>query len=183
MSKTTMEPGRIDKPFESYYGGKEFEGGVQNIINEIPPHDVFVELFAGNITITRYIKKATITLLNDIDPLVIEAIHKTAIRNDNRVIIWNYGFELAIEKLAAMIDLCPKLRFFIYADPPYPLSSRSTQLPKYNFEMTDHQHSRLLQQLKVLPVAIAISSYENQMYQQELKDWRLKTFQAKTPED
>lgn len=29
---------------------KEFEAGVLNIVNEIPVHNVFVELFTGNIT-------------------------------------------------------------------------------------------------------------------------------------
>lgn len=175
-----MEPGRVDKPFESYYGGKEFEGGAQNIINEIPPHDVFVELFAGNITITRYIFQAKFTILNDIDPDVIAAIKRTFIGAKPSVLLWNNHFEKALEHIRRWISDYPTLRFFIYADPPYPIESRSTPLPKYTFEMTDNEHRRLLHQLKTLPVPVAISTYRNKIYEKALNDWRLRTFQAKT---
>jgi hypothetical protein len=46
--------------------------------------------------------------------------------------------------------------------------------------MNDVQHRRLLQILKALPCSIAISGYASALYQQELSDWRLVTFDAIT---
>jgi len=39
---------------ETYYGGKDGAGVFQAIINQIPPHDVYVEPFLGSGAIMRY---------------------------------------------------------------------------------------------------------------------------------
>lgn len=35
------------KPFETYFGGKAGSGTYQTIINQIPPHRVYIEPFVG----------------------------------------------------------------------------------------------------------------------------------------
>jgi hypothetical protein len=33
----------MEKPYKTYYGGKEADGTYQKIISEMPPHDVYCE--------------------------------------------------------------------------------------------------------------------------------------------
>ena len=44
--------------YPSYFGGKNGSGVYQTIINQIPKHSVYCELFLGRGTIMRYKKPA-----------------------------------------------------------------------------------------------------------------------------
>lgn len=59
---------------------------------------------------------------------------------------------------------------FIYIDPPYLQDTRKKYL--YNHEMTDEQHTELLQIVKESSCKIMISAYENELYNEQLKGWR-----------
>lgn len=61
----------------------------------------------------------------------------------------------------------------IYADPPYPLSTRSGML--YKYEMTDADHLQLLEVLNNHPGPVVISGYSCELYDQNLKGWIIKT--------
>lgn len=65
----------------------------------------------------------------------------------------------------------------IYADPPYLLSTRKQKY--YNIEMTENQeHKKLLELLKKHMGPVIISGYENELYQEILKDWNIIKIKA-----
>lgn len=186
------------KPFENYFGGKEGSGVYQAIINQIPPHWLYAELFVGNGAIYRRKKAATMSILADLDTEVVEqwealgvdnreyfdmmclSIHPggTNIYNQSAIEILSQtdyvdGFEIGYE-----LDM---EGVFIYLDPPYPFSVRKDQTPVYKYEMTDAQHLALLEVISSYKKAmIMISSYPNQMYDDALANWRHKDFTGVT---
>ncbi len=68
-----------------------------------------------------------------------------------------------------LIERYNKEEVFIYADPPYPHSTRKNYL--YEFEMKDDEHKKLLNVLKKHKGKVLISSYENEIYNEALKGW------------
>lgn len=58
---------------------------------------------------------------------------------------------------------------FIYADPPYLLSTRKNHL--YKHEMTDADHVELLEALLHHPGKVLISGYDNELYNNMLEGW------------
>ncbi|MBC2392235.1 DNA adenine methylase [Listeria booriae] len=63
---------------------------------------------------------------------------------------------------------------FIYADPPYPLSTRTNRM--YANEMTDENHAELLTILKAHQGPVWLSSYENDLYNEALPNWEKRYF-------
>lgn len=59
---------------------------------------------------------------------------------------------------------------FMYLDPPYLHSTRTTQ-KDYAFEMSEQDHIELLDQINLCDSKIAISGYDNDLYNKYLKDW------------
>jgi DNA adenine methylase len=170
----------MKKPYQSYNGGKEADGTYQKIINQIPPHDIYIEAFLGNGAIYRHKKPAFISSIGiDLDTAVILEWEKlspagiTLINTD--AISW-------LENFSTMAGIFKKLgtRVFIYLDPPYPKQSRKNQKDLYTHEMTDADHTRLLAAASCINADILISSYPNDLYKQELKAWNTLTFQSQT---
>lgn len=69
---------------------------------------------------------------------------------------------------------------FIYIDPPY-LQETRVKKKQYTHEMADEQHAELLQIVKESDCKIMISAYENELYNEQLKDWR-KEYKSTTAE-
>ena len=69
-----------------------------------------------------------------------------------------------------LIERYNKEEVFIYADPPYPLSTRKNYL--YEYEMSNEKHMKLLELLKNHKGKVMISSYENELYNKILKGWK-----------
>lgn len=67
--------------------------------------------------------------------------------------------------------------WFLYADPPYPMSTR-TSGPIYQHEMTDEGHQRLLDTLRRVDALVMVSSYPNDLYDRCLAGWRTVDFWA-----
>lgn len=66
---------------------------------------------------------------------------------------------------------------FVYADPPYLMSTRRSKQPIYAHEFgTEKQHAKLLDVLLSLPCMVAISGYWSQLYEDKLKGWRSISF-------
>ncbi len=90
--------------------------------------------------------------------------------------------QMAIEKLKHAqiehknaVDLIADMKSteaLIYIDPPYILSTRKKNL--YNHEMSDKEHEELLDVIIQSPCKIAISGYENDLYNTRLADWNKK---------
>jgi len=68
-----------------------------------------------------------------------------------------------------LIESYNKEEVFIYADPPYLLSTRKNYL--YEHEMKDEEHIRLLNVLKKHKGKVMISGYENDLYNETLIGW------------
>jgi len=68
-----------------------------------------------------------------------------------------------------VIERYARENVFIYADPPYVLSTRSKRI--YACEMKDADHIELLQLLLKHPGPVMISGYMNDIYAELLKSW------------
>lgn len=153
----------------SYDGGKGGAGVTQWIINQIPPHRVFISAFLGNCAVMRAKRPALLNLGIEIDETVIAEYWRgvpgvTILPGD------------AIERLKR-IDWSAET--MLYLDPPYLLETRSCQRPLYHHEFsTIEQHRALLTLLRRLPCMIAISGYWSALYELELAGWRSSTFQT-----
>ncbi len=157
------------------------------IISQIPPHRVFVELFAGTAAVTRAMRRSERTILVEPDAATI-AWHLADLRGPellsvlvqaNLVSIAGHLRGTAQPKLAVLeadafdfLDAYdPEPNWFIYADPPYhPATLKSPQ--RYRHKFGDEQHRELLRRLKAMNCPVAISGYRHKLYDRELKGWR-----------
>ncbi len=150
-----------------YYGGKGGYGVYQKIINQIPPHEVFVEPFLGGGGIIKRKKPANRNIGVDLDPCVIKQ--------------WKHHIDIELYCKDALVFL-EEFKFtendFIYADPPY--LTRSCKKNKYNFEFTMEEHEKLLALLKKVPCKVMLSGYFSELYQKELRSFRTIQFQTMT---
>jgi len=169
----------------NYPGGKNGAGVYQKIINQMPPHKVYIEAFLGGGAIMRYKRPTKINIGIDKDPVVIHQWNQ-----------WGYP-GIDIHQGDALEWLSPRKRFYsilehlvskyiqepdtlIYLDPPYLMSTRSSQREIYYCEMTDQDHVRLLEIITQLNCMVMVSGYWSEMYANALHDWRTVTFQAQT---
>jgi len=156
----------------SYPGGKNGSGVYQAIINLMPPHRVYVEPFLGNGAIMRLKRPAIANIGIDSDD------HVLALWRGNEVPRLTLRKADALEYLAAD-GFAPST--LIYCDPPYLMSTRSSQRPIYRHEFSDEaQHTELLTIIKRLNCMVMISGYYSDLYTRELAGWRTATFQAQT---
>lgn len=149
-----------------YPGGKNQEGVTQWIINQMPPHERYIELFAGSAAVLRAKKPARASIAVDCDTDVV--------------------LELAshFSMMSAVIALCDdaisylrKLRWkpgdLIYLDPPYLGETRRSKAAIYRHEfMSEKQHRDLLKELKKLSCMVMISGYRSSLYDAMLPEWR-----------
>lgn len=156
----------------AYPGGKNGSGVYQKIINQIPPHRVFISAFLGHCAIMRYKRAATVNIGIDSDVHVVEywrsdiaqagdvrgCTAPTVIHGDAISFLQSYNFQSDE---------------FVYADPPYLMETRKSKRPIYNVEMGDTgQHEKLLSVLKSLPCMVALSGYPSSLYSELLQGWR-----------
>ena len=153
----------------SYPGGQGASGVAQTIINQQPPHRVYIEPFLGGGAVMRAKRPAADNIGIDEDAGTIAAFDDGT-RSHIRLITGD-----ALDWLASTTVTADTL---IYADPPYPLDSRMRARQIYRHEFTQDQHQRLLWILKRLPCMVQISTYPNDLYAAQLKDWRLLSFQG-----
>lgn len=155
----------------SYPGGKGAEGAAQAIINQMPPHEIYVELFLGSGYVLRTKKPALVNIGVEIDPDVVEKFTK---KMPPEVIVEN---RCALEWLTECMSKTEreKIDMLIYADPPYmPATLKSRQRYKYKF--TEADHHELLRLLKAIKADVIISGFESPLYEKELHLWRKHQF-------
>lgn len=155
----------------TYPGGKAAEGTAQTIINQQPPHDTYIEPFAGHAAVARSKRPALNTTLIDRDPACIAWLAENT--NGNLQL-------LTADALEWLAGNTFSRRTLIYCDPPYLIRSRADPRPRYRYEMTVEDHERLLQILTSLPCMVQISAYADPLYSSQLRDWRHVTFQSTT---
>jgi DNA adenine methylase len=176
-------------------GGKDGAGVYQRLINQIPPHDVFISPFLGDCAVMRRKLPAAVSIGIDRDRENIERWAANQPIGGVRLycccgIEWlRHTFDLYLvgSQVLAAENGGPVPRRFIYADPPYLMESRRSRRQLYAHEMTDDQHAELLDvALRLagnpsgIPVQVMISHYPHPLYAKALRDWRSFTFDAQT---
>ena len=95
-----------------YTGGK---GKLyQQIINQIPPHTIYIELFAGGGAVLRHKRPAVGNIAIDADAQALAALRSSIVSNSDTAVQF-----LNMDALAFLTMYPFKGNEFIYADPPY----------------------------------------------------------------
>lgn len=188
-------------------GGKDGAGVYQRLINQIPPHDVFVSAFLGDCAIMRRKLPAAASVGIDLDRANVERWAREQPIPGLRLyccsgIDWlRHTFELDLvpspeaAAVAGSVDRppphstsaaaenggrIPRRRWFVYIDAPYMLSTRRSRRTLYAHEMSDEQHAELLDVALRLPCQVMISHYPHPLYARLLAGWRTFTFMTQT---
>lgn len=179
----------------SYAGGKAGAGVYQTIINLMPPHDVYIEPFVGGGAILKAKRPARLNIAIDLSPAVIAshieerqsgAWKPLTSNHRTRSTIGMGDGETAFRfQVGNGIDWLKAYRFtgqeLVYCDPPYLMSTRSSQRPIYEFELaTEAEHTRLLEVLKKLRCMVMLSGYPSDLYEKHLGLWPRHDFKAMT---
>jgi DNA adenine methylase len=160
----------------NYPGGKNGSGTFQTIINQIPPHDLFVEAFAGSGAILRKKKPAEVTLAFDLNQHACANLEGSI----PGITVINGDATRLLRGFLAKYDYAGS-RKFVYLDPPYLFSTRKSNRPIYPHEFgTIAQHRELLRLIKSLDCLAMISGYWSELYERELKDWRTISYNSIT---
>jgi hypothetical protein len=164
----------------TYPGGKAGSGVYQTIINQIPPHDVYIEPFLGGGAVLLHKRQARSSIGIDADGDVIKAwdVRLAAggdVGPDGGVIV-KQGDAIAFLRSYAWQG-----GEFVYCDPPYPYYVRSCGRSIYTCEFGSlDQHRELLILLLALPCMVAISGYWTSLYAELLATWRMINFRTRT---
>lgn len=158
-----------------YPGGKNGAGVYQQIINNIPPHRVYIEPFLGSGAVLRNKRAAVASIGIDSDAEVVARWQAgkfglvpgaTVINGEAISFLQNYSWQ-GDE--------------FVYCDPPYLFDVRSSKQPLYNVEFGEmEQHEELLRTLLSLPCLVAISGYQSSLYAAMLANWREINYKTMT---
>jgi site-specific DNA-adenine methylase len=168
------------KGIESYPGGKGASGSFQQIINEIRPHNQLIIPFLGNCAVARNISRANITIGIDTSAQIIKCWEEMNLEFIEVMVADGIQFlntNLFYNREHFFFEEM-ETRTVIYCDPPYPIESRSSKRKMYDRELSMDEHLMLLKILKKQKCDVLISTYENDLYKSELKDWRLKKYQS-----
>lgn len=161
----------------AYPGGKNGSGVYQKIINQIPPHRVFISAFLGHCAVTRFKKPAIVSIGVDRDAEVVEHwMDLIATNSDVAGVTVIHGDAISFLKSYNWQG-----DEFVYADPPYLMETRKSKRKLYNAEYGDTvQHEELLTVLRSLPCMVALSGYQSSLYASVLATWRTIHFQTMT---
>jgi DNA adenine methylase len=146
----------------NYDGGKNGEGVYQRLINEIPPHDVRIEAFAGSLAISYRMKPALVNFGIDTDAITLAAVQSRATA---AAVTLMEGDALVLVPWLVKIFRAAGAVVFVYADPPYLRETRSWQGHLYRCEFdTIEQHTALLDMLDALDCLVMLSGYWHPLY-------------------
>lgn len=157
----------------TYPGGKRKSGVYQTLINMIPPHNSYIEPFLGGGAIMRFKRPANSQFGVDADLAVIQMWHE-----HNKFGVTH----LHIEQGDGLEWIAGHRLYrddFLYLDPPYLMSTRSTKERIYKHEFaTETEHAKLLKLIKGLRCMVMISGYYSPLYARRLERWRCVSFQS-----
>ena len=160
----------------SYPGGK---GQIyRHIINLTPPHNTYIELFAGGGAVLRHKRPATVgNIAIDVDASALNTLRFSI--NISGDVDHRYQFlhTDAFDYLASSVFTSDT---FMYVDPPYLLESRKQHRQMYRGELSAEAHSTLLAMLIDLPCRVAISGYWSQLYADTLAGWHHQSWRVRT---
>jgi site-specific DNA-adenine methylase len=174
-------------------GTKNGSGVWQRIISEMPPHDVYVEAFAGSGVIGIKKKPSLTQIFIDIDPNA-DIFKRLDIEKRLQVCTSLSGYLMHeysnVRPYHKVIHVCGDaiyeirqcMRYFdnrwlFYFDPPYLGSTRSCKRKYYTYEFDSEERHRTLlllaKELSAIGCMVMISGYYSELYDQFLKNWRV----------
>ncbi len=151
-----------------YPGGKNHGSSYPRIINQIPPHELYIEPFAGSAAIRRMMRPCRQSILVDLDPGALGRLAEL-VPPGTELLKANGLDWLMYDRLCLEKNMPPTV---VYCDPPYLASSCASRL-RYKHVLSDGDHTRLLCRLKQLRCYVLISGYWSGLYANLLNDWRL----------
>lgn len=164
----------------TYPGGKEGAGVWQRIVNHMPPHAVYVEMFCGGGAVLRLKEPAADTLAFDVDAEALkntEAEYRAQRPDAGERVRFLLEDSLAwLRKAGGLIGS----GVLIYADPPYPLSAQRTGRTRYARDLTDEEHVEMLELLSSTAARVMVSGYRCHIYDTWLSDWTRIDYKAMT---
>lgn len=152
---------------DKYTGHKNKAGLYQKIINQIPKHNIYAELFAGSASIFDLINvPASLSILNDIDA----EVHKLLCQKylEFEVTLWNRNGIHFLSKMQPIWEVDT----FVFLDPPYLHETRPNGTNLYKHEMTKSDHVQLLSNCLVMKCNIMIIHPKCDLYETMLFNWR-----------
>jgi len=157
----------------------EYPGGkgslYQQIINLIPPHQVYIESHLGGGAILRHKRPARQNIGLDLDPAVLEQVRYHLAKNGGGAV------ELINADASAWLKAYNfQGNEFVYADPPYLMASRRQHRRLYRYEYTRQQHVELLDILTAIPCQVMVSGYWSELYAKKLASWHTASFEVRT---
>lgn len=152
-----------------YPGGKGRQA--PKIVGLLPPHEVYIEAFAGSAAVAKTKRPARRTILIDRDSDVVERIRHWAPDD------WDIRCQNALTFLGSYQCSGSEL---IYCDPPYVRSSRRNSRRIYRYDFEDAEHRQLLDIVCSLSCPVVLSGYPSELYQRALTSWTLTRFQVNT---
>lgn len=151
-----------------YHGGKNGAGVWQFLISLMPPHNTYVELFAGSGALLRRKKPATSTIAIDADAAAsakLEKIKMPGLSVRTGDALWHLDLVL-MNRHPAIANAATTL-FFV--DPPYLNATLSGGRQRYRVKFSDDGHAELLAHLDSLKAArVMITGYRSSMYDEAL---------------
>jgi hypothetical protein len=160
-----------------YPGSKGASGLAQRIIRQMPPHEIYIEPFAGFAAVFRKKRLAASSILMDVDVKVCAHLRSylAVVGGADRTHVV-HGDAMDLLPLLPAVQASTTL---LYLDPPYLIDVRTRLL--YDFEFsTPEAHSALLAMIKPLPCMVMISGYWSELYADALSDWRFFKVPAMT---
>lgn len=183
----------------SYPGGKNGEGVYQSIINEMPPHNVYIEGFFGSGAVMRYKRPAPCSNVGiDASGRAVElAASNPALRAFGAKFYHANFLEWAVEDDSEDGSIARHFLFrdkdtggdngftLVYLDPPYLVTDLDggfiCHKDRYEEKFsTVEQHTALLQLARSMTANVLISGYRSKLYDLLLHDWRRVDFPAMT---
>ncbi len=155
----------------TYPGGKGLAGVTQWIINQMPPHSLYVEAFVGGGAVLRAKRPALATIAIDADSDVTIALSGEGLPGVSVV---------CGDAISWLESATPPRDALVYCDPPYVAAARRSTRALYRHELTDDDHRRLLRCLRGLGCYVMVSGYWSELYAGELKGWRVITRRVMT---
>jgi site-specific DNA-adenine methylase len=155
-------------------GSKGASGAYQQIISRMPPHDLYIEPFLG----TGVIMQRKPPCLHSVGlDLNTDSLDRARGLLPGTELIRGDGIEFI-----AGFDYQDYKEPFIYADPPYLETTRSSR-NRYTYDFSEADHIRLLDTLRALVakgVNIMLSGYPNELYDTSLPEWNTREFRVMT---
>lgn len=154
-----------------YFGGKNHL--YRSIINLIPRHTRFIELFGGSAAVSRHLAR------NDAEAIIveldIEQVHwlRTQPELVGHRIVGGDAFEVLRQHARAW-----GAETVVFADPPYPIEDRRDARGRYRCELELDDHHRLIAHLRSLSARVLVCGHPWGIYPKAFADWKRHEFKA-----